>query len=152
MLQVTPDYKIQLVSCKLSPKSSLGLYTLEDIHDIYAYIFCDCFCSVILLDSLSIFINLYAKVFGFSASQWTLFSEFSGFRKSVIQWSSDTYLKRIFGFWLLRSVRLFLGLSELKDDLSFFWPFSFIFCLKIFQLDVILHNYRTLSDNDLLFL
>ena len=55
MWQVAPEYKIQLVSCKVSPKYLLEISALEEIGSIDAYIFCELFCSVLLSDVLSIF-------------------------------------------------------------------------------------------------
>ena len=124
MLQVTLDYKIQLVSCKMFLKCILGLSTLKDLLD--AYIFSNSFCSVLLSDAFIIFINVYAQVIGFYVLQVTLFYEFSGFVQSVIQWSYDLHLKNVFVFQLLRSVRLFFGLHELKDELNFLLIFLFI--------------------------
>ena len=85
MLQVTLDYKIQLVSCKMFLKCILGLSMLKDLHAIDAYIFSNSFCSVLLSDAFIIFINVYAQVIGFYVLQVTLFYEFSGFVQSVIQ-------------------------------------------------------------------
>ena len=41
MWQVTPDFKVKLVSCEPSPKYLLGLSTLEDIRTIDTYILCE---------------------------------------------------------------------------------------------------------------
>ena len=65
MLKVVPESKIQFISCKLSPKSLLGLSALVDIFSIDAYIFCDSLSSVIFSDVLSILLDLYAQVLGF---------------------------------------------------------------------------------------
>ena len=127
--QVAPESKIQLVSCEISPKSLLEISTLEYIRAIDAYIFCDPFHSIILFDSLYIFIDMHAQVLKFSAFQCTLIYDFSGFGKSAIQWSSDPHLKHVFGFRLLRSVRSFLKLRELcelKNESNFLLTSQFL--------------------------
>ena len=62
MWQVAHESKIQLVSCKLSPKSLLGLSALEDIHAINMHIFCHSLWSVPFSDVLYILINMYVCV------------------------------------------------------------------------------------------
>ena len=52
MWQVAPESKIQLVSCKLSPKQLLGISALEDMRVRDAYIFCDLLWSVLFPDTL----------------------------------------------------------------------------------------------------
>ena len=130
MWQVALESKIQLVSYELSPKYILGVSTLEDIRAIDAYIFWDLFCSKFLSYALYIYFYLYVQVFGLYVFQKTLFSIFPGPGKSVIQWSSDPHLKHLFGFILLCSVHLLLGLRELKYELNFLFPFPFLCCLK----------------------
>ena len=66
MWQVAPESKIQLVSCKLSPKYLIGLSALEEICATDAYILRDSFCHVMFDGALYIFVNLYARVLGFS--------------------------------------------------------------------------------------
>ena len=63
-------------------------------------------------DVLSIFINLYAKVLGFSVFQWNLLFEVYGFGK----FAPDPHLKHVFGFQPLRSLRLLLEFHGLKGD------------------------------------
>ena len=144
MWQVAPESKIQLVSCELSQKSLLGMSILENIYAIDAYILCDSFLSVLLSNVLSIFVDMYERVLGFYVFQWTLFSELSGFLQFVMKWSSAPHLKYVFGFQPLRSVRLLLDLCELKD--GFLLNFSFLCCLKNFQLGVILHSDCTFNE------
>ena len=62
LCQFGPVSKIKLVSCELSTKSLLGLSALEDIRSIYAYSFCDSFLSILLYDTLSISVDIYALV------------------------------------------------------------------------------------------
>ena len=133
MWQLVPESKMQLVSCKLPPKYLLGVSTLEGIHSIDAYIFMRLilFCTFVWF--LIYFCWFYAQVFGFYMFQWTLFFEFSGFWQSVIQWSSNLHLKHVFGYWLLRSVRLFLGLRYLKVELNLLLPFTFLCWFKNFS-------------------
>ena len=150
MWKVSPEYKIQLVSCELSPKYIPVTSSLEDIHAIYVYILCDSLWSVLLSDVLSIFIDLYAQFLGFSVFQWNLFSKISGFRQFAIKWSSYPHLNHIFGFRPLRSVRLLLGWRELKDDLLL--PLPFFCCWKKTQLCVILHSDCTLIEQIFLFI
>ena len=119
MWQVAPEYKIKFVSLKLSPKYLLGISTLEDIRARDANVFGELFCSVILSNSLYIFVYLYAQVFGFSVFQWTRFSEFSSFGSYANQLTSNPHLKHVFGFQLLLLVSLSLGLYELKYELDF---------------------------------
>ena len=69
MLQVAPEYKIQLVSCELSSSFIIGLYTFEDIYVIDAYIFCESLFSVLFSGVLSILFDLYAQVLEFSVFQ-----------------------------------------------------------------------------------
>ena len=106
---------------------------MEDIHATDACIFYYSLCSVFLSKALSIFVNFYAQVFGFSVFQITIFSHFSHFRKSVIQWSYYPHLNNAFVFWLLRSVHLFLGLRKFKYELDLLLPFPFLFCLEHFS-------------------
>ena len=54
-----------MVSCNLSPKSLLGIYALGYIRATAAIIFCDSLLSVLFLNVLSIFFNLYARVLVF---------------------------------------------------------------------------------------
>ena len=54
MWQVVCESKIKLVSCDMSPKSLLGISTLEDIPAIYWYIFCDSLFSLLFYDVLYI--------------------------------------------------------------------------------------------------
>ena len=49
--KVSPESKIQLISCELSPKSLLGISSLEDICAIDLYIFCDSLWSLLLTTS-----------------------------------------------------------------------------------------------------
>ena len=121
----------QLVSCELFPESLLGLSSLEGIHAIDTFIFCDAFWYVLLSDILSNFFDLYARVLCFYVFQWTLFYEVSGLRKMVIQWCYDTHLKHLFGFWLLSLVPLLLEFHKLNGD--FLLPLSFPCCLKHFS-------------------
>ena len=72
ILQVSPESKIQFISCELSPKYLLGISTLEDICAIDAYILCDLFCSIILSDYLFIFVNFYAQFLTLRKSSETL--------------------------------------------------------------------------------
>ena len=132
MWKISPESKIQLFSCELSPKYLLGLSIFEDIHAIDAYIFCDSFCLIFLSDFFYIFFDAHAQVFVFSVFQITLFYEFSSLGKSAIQWYSDPHLKHAFVFRLLRLVHLFLRLREFKDELYLLLPFTFICCLKQF--------------------
>ena len=124
--QVAPESKIQFISCEISPKYLLGIFMLEDIRAIDTYISVTCFflysCPIIYI----FFVDLYAQVFFFNSFQWNIFSEFYGFREYVIQWSSYPHPNNVFGFQFLRSVRLFLGLHELKDELNLLFIFSFI--------------------------
>ena len=62
MWRFVPESRIQLVSCESSQKYFLGLSTLEEIRDIDLYSFCDSLRSILLSDSLSTFIDLYAQV------------------------------------------------------------------------------------------
>ena len=133
MWHVAPESKIQLVSWKLYAKSLLGIYSLEDIHAIDAYIFCDSFCSVLFSGVWSIFVNLYAQVLGCYVSQWTFFSESFGFGKYEIQWFSYPNLKHVFGFQPLFSVRSLLEFRGLKYGLNLLWTLSFICFLKNFS-------------------
>ena len=130
MWQGAPESKIKLVSCKIYPLLVVSM--LEDIHSIYAYIFCNSFRSVIFSNYLSLFVDLYAQVFDFSTFQWNILYEFSGFEKSVIQWSSDPNMKHVFGFRLLCLVRLFLVLHELKYEQNFLLNFPYLYFLKHF--------------------
>ena len=75
MWQVAPESKIQLVSCKLSPKFLLGLYELEYIYAIDTYIVCYSLWYVLFSDVLYIFVDLYARVLGFSVFQWNFYSK-----------------------------------------------------------------------------
>ena len=129
--QVAPESKIQLVSCELSPKYLLGISALEDISAIDVYIFCDSIWYVMFYDVLSIFVNLYALVLGFSVFQWTFLSKVYGFRKFAMKLSSDPHLKHVFCFWPLRSLQFLLDLCELKG--GFLYPFYFLCCLKHFS-------------------
>ena len=117
MWQVAPESKFQLFSCKLSPKYLLGLYPLEEIFYIDAYIFCELFWSVILSEVLSIFADLYAQVLGFYVLQWNLFPKVSGFGKFTMKWPYNPNMKHLFGFKLLCSVHLLLELHEFMGDL-----------------------------------
>ena len=130
MWEVSPKYKIQLVSCDLSSQYLLGVSALEYICAIDGYTFCELLSYVVFSDVLSIFVNIYAWVIFFSIFQQTFLSEVSGFRKFTIKWSSDPHLKGIFAFWPLCSARLLLYLRELKGD--FLWKSCFPFCLKHF--------------------
>ena len=123
MWQVAPGSKIQLVIYELSPEYLLTLPTLEDIRAKYMHILCDSFCSVILPASFSVFVHIYAQVFVFYAFQLTIFSGFSSFGKSAIQWFSDPHLKHVFSLKLLHPVHSFVGLYELKEELNFLFPF-----------------------------
>ena len=51
MWKVALQSKIRLVSCKICTKSLLGLCTLEDIHSIEAYIFCESLSSSLFFTS-----------------------------------------------------------------------------------------------------
>ena len=53
--QVAPETKIQLVSCNLFSSFLLGIYALEYIHAIDAYILCDSLSSVL-------FYNIFSSV------------------------------------------------------------------------------------------
>ena len=130
MWQVAPESKIKLVSCKLSPKSHPWISALKYIRAIYAYIFCDLLWSVLFTNVLSIFVDLYLQVLGFSMFHWTFLSEVFGFGKFAMKWSSDPHLKQVSGFRPLRSLRLLLELRELKSP--FLYPFYFIYLLKRF--------------------
>ena len=132
MLQVSLDSKTQLGSCDISPKYLLGLYTLEDICVIDAFILCDSFflysCLIIYLFSRLVHISFW--LFRIPANSFT---EFYGFENSAIHWSSNPHLKHIFGILFLSPVNLFLGLHELKNELILLLPFTFICCLKHFS-------------------
>ena len=114
MWQVVPESKAQLVSCKMSPEYLLEISTLENICAIYVYIFCDSVWSVLFYDILSIVVNLYARVLGFSVFQWNFLFKVSGFGKFAIKWSSNPHLKHVFSFWPLHSLHLLLELCEFK--------------------------------------
>ena len=96
-------------------KSLIGLFVLEDIRAIDAYIFCDSLLYVLFPSVLSIFLDLYAQILGFSVFQWDFISKVSGFGKFAIKLSSDPHLKHVSGFRPLRSLHLLLELRELKE-------------------------------------
>ena len=102
MWQVTPESKIQLISCKLYPNFLLGLSALVDINTTYTYIFCDSLSYVLFSDVLFIFVYLQTQVSVFSVFQWTFLSTVSGFGQFAMKWSSDPHLKHVFGFRPLR--------------------------------------------------
>ena len=83
------------------------------MRDIDAYIICDSIWYVLFSEILSIFVDLYAQVLGFSMFQWNLFSKLYGFGK-VIKLSYNPRLKHAFGLRPLRLVYLLLELRELK--------------------------------------
>ena len=112
--QVAPESKIQLVSCKMSPKCVLGISALVYICAIDVYILCDSLLSVLFSNVLSIFVYLYACVLGFSIFQWTLLSEVSGFGKFSMKLSFNPHLKHLFCLQPLRSLFLLLELRGLK--------------------------------------
>ena len=114
MWQVTPEYKIQLVSCDLSPKYILRIYVLKYIHSIDAYILCGLLWYLLLSNVLSVFFDLYAQVLGFSVFQLIFLSEVSGFGKFARKLFSNPHLKHVFGFQPLCSLQLLLELHELK--------------------------------------
>ena len=60
MWHVAPESKIQLVSSELSPKSLLGIFTLEVICAIEVYIFWDSFYYVLFPYALSI-LSIFTK-------------------------------------------------------------------------------------------
>ena len=108
--QVTPDSKIKFVSCKLSPKSLLGISALEDICAIDMSIFCDSLWYVLFYDVWSIFVYFYSRALGFTCSIELFLSSVSGLGEIVMKWFSNPNLKHIFCFWLLHSVHLILEL------------------------------------------
>ena len=115
MWKVTPESKIKLVSCELSPKYFRGLSVLDDILAIDVCIFCDVLLSILLSNVLSSLNDLYAQVLGFSVFQGIFFTEVSCFRPFAMNWSSDPHLKHVFSFWLWHPVHLLLEICELKD-------------------------------------
>ena len=76
MWQVASESKIQLVSCDLSQKYLLVIYTLEDTFAIDVYNLCDLISSVLFLKILSIFVDLYARVLEFSCSSELYYPKF----------------------------------------------------------------------------
>ena len=133
MWYVAPKFKIQLVSCELSPKFLLRISIFECICSIDAYIFWVSFSSVLFYYFSSTFLDLYAQVFGLSIFQRTFFSLFSGCKPYTIYWSSDPHLKQL--FWLLLLCLLPLLFCELKYELKYILSFTFLFCLKQFSVE-----------------
>ena len=128
MWQVSPESKIWLVSFELPSKFILGLYLLEDIRAIDAYIFCDSLSSVLFSDVLSICFDLYARVLTFSVFQWTYLSEVSGFGKFAIKWSSKSTSEARIWFPTVTFITLIIIVAWIKG--WFLIAFFFYYCLK----------------------
>ena len=117
MWHVSPESKIQLVNCELSPKFPLGHSSLLYMRAIYAYIFW----SLLFLLLLHARLPLSFKrtcLFRFSLS-------FGGFVNFEIRLSSDPHQKH---FLDVRSVHLF---PEAPSAQTF--SFSCLILLKYFS-------------------
>ena len=111
---IAPEYKIQLVNCKLSRKYLLGFLSLPDIRAIDVYI---------LWSSLFSPLSRERLTFSLKRTCFCCFSlSFGGFGHFAIRWSSDPYLKHF------RDVRSVCLLSEAPTTRSF--SFYFLILLK----------------------
>ena len=136
MWHVSPESKIQLVNCKLSPKFPLGNLSLPEICVIYADIFWSLL--FLLLSHESLPFSLKRTCFR------RLSLSFGGFEYFAIRWYSDPHLKHFLG---VRSVRL---LSELPATRAFY--FSCLILMNFFmQSDFHLHKKCTFSEQCFIF-
>ena len=119
---VSPESKIQLFNCELSPYFTLERSSLLDIRAIDAYILWSSLFSP-FLHALSPFSLKCTCLRHFSLS-------YDGLGHFAIMWSSDSHLKH---FWGGRSVCL---LDETSTARAF--SFSFLIILKYFSAELLL--------------
>ena len=133
MIQIAPEYKIQLASCELYPKSLLGLPTVEEIRSTDVYIFCEFFFLLPSFPMLYLFCWFVHTSFHlFHVPEYYIFS-ISVFGQSVIHWSSDTHLKQVFLFNFYIQYAYFWVYVNLMINWIYYLPFPFYVAETLFS-------------------